>query len=65
MMLSIEEIASQKTSFVQIATKIPRRLKNMLVLMTVLPISHWFLDEYVGSNLYKDFAVAFPKVRKL
>lgn len=61
----MEGILSQSKTFASISARIPVRVKNTLVLMTVLPIAHWFINEYIACNLYKDFAVAFPKVRKL
>jgi hypothetical protein len=64
LVLLAEGILSQNTKFVQISAKIPLRIKNILVLMTVLPVSHWFLDEYVLCGMFKDFAVAFPLIKK-
>lgn len=65
LMLLLEGILSQNVTFAQVSSKIPPRLKNMIVLMTVLPVSHWFLDEYVACGMFKDFAVAFPLITKL
>lgn len=64
-LLLLEGVVLQRKTFVQISSKIPFRLKNVLVLMSVIPIAHWFLDDYVDINLYEASAVAFPKIRKL
>mmetsp|Transcript_102960 Transcript_102960/g.297691 ORF Transcript_102960/g.297691 Transcript_102960/m.297691 type:complete len:168 (+) Transcript_102960:874-1377(+) len=51
--------------FNKVSSKMPKRAKNIFVLMSVLPISHWFLNEYVSVGLFGDFGVAFPLVRKI
>lgn len=40
--------------------KLPRPLQTALVIMTVLPISHLFTDEYIRSSFYNDASWAFP-----
>ena len=35
---------------------------SLLVLLTVIPISHWFTDEYVRSGFYSDYTMGFPLV---
>ena len=65
LLLLLEGMLSRNQTFFLLSSKIPPRLKNVLVLMTVLPVSHWFLDEYVACGVYKDFAVAFPLFKKL
>jgi hypothetical protein len=64
-MLLLEDVMACRNDFQVIASRIPRRVKTVLVLMTVLPISHWFLDEYVSNRMFQDFAVAFPLIVKL
>jgi hypothetical protein len=41
---------------------LPRPIRTALVLMTVLPISHLFTDEYIKSSFYSDTAMAFPLI---
>lgn len=33
---------------------------TLLVLLTVLPVSHWFTDEYMRSGFYKDVGLGMP-----
>lgn len=39
-----------------------RPVRTLLVLMTVLPVSHWFMDEYVNAKFFADIAMGFPRV---
>ena len=62
-MLILEGLLSSKIDLQRISCEVPSRLKNMCVLMTTIPVAHWFLDEFVGLKIFQHFAVAFPKVR--
>jgi hypothetical protein len=42
---------------------LPRWAITPLVLLTVIPISHFFTDEYVMSGFYTDYSFGFPVVR--
>jgi Membrane bound O-acyl transferase family len=44
-------------------SKLPQPLKTLLVLLLVLPISHWFTDEYIQSSFFADATFAFPILR--
>jgi len=39
---------------------LPRPLLTFLTLMTVLPVSHLFTDEYVTSGFFSDYSVGYP-----
>ncbi|KAL3932561.1 MAG: hypothetical protein SGARI_003931 [Bacillariaceae sp.] len=41
-------------------TSLPQRIQTALVLMTVLPIGHWFTDEYIRASFYDDGSWGFP-----
>lgn len=40
----------------------PGPLRTGLVLLTTLPIAHYFTDEYIASSFYSDISLGFPKV---
>lgn len=40
-----------------------RPFRTFLVLLTVLPIGHFFTDEYVANSFYGDIALGFPRLR--
>lgn len=42
-----------------------RPARTFLVLLTVLPIGHFFTDEYVANFFYYDIAMGFPHLRVL
>lgn len=39
-----------------------RPVRTLIVLMTVLPVSHWFTDEYIRGKFFSDIAMGFPRV---
>ena len=45
-----------------IASHLPKPVRTFLVLLTVLPISWLFTDEYIRSCFFSDSAFAFPKI---
>lgn len=46
----------------EIAAVLPKPFITMFVLLTVLPVSHWFTDEYVMSGFYSDYSLGFPRI---
>jgi hypothetical protein len=42
--------------------KLPAPVRTALVLLTVLPISFLFTDEYVACGFYSDISMGFPRV---
>jgi len=41
-------------------SRLPRPVRTMLVLLLVLPIGHWFTDEYIKSSFFADASFGFP-----
>lgn len=41
---------------------LPKPAITALVLLTVMPVSHWFTDEYVMSGFYSDYSLGFPRI---
>jgi hypothetical protein len=42
--------------------KLPKPVITALVLLTVLPISHWFTDEWLLGGFFTGVALAFPRI---
>jgi hypothetical protein len=42
--------------------RLPRPVRTALVLLVVLPIGHWFTDEYVETSFFADASVGFPRL---
>lgn len=38
---------------------------SLLVVSSVLPVAHWFTDEYVNTGFYKDYSVGFPTIIRI
>ncbi|GKY97581.1 hypothetical protein MPSEU_000716600 [Mayamaea pseudoterrestris] len=45
------------------AKNLPMPLRTVLVLLTVLPVGHFFTDVYVDLGFFSDFSIGFPKFR--
>jgi len=56
----LEHTVNNARAFKTIIGSLPKKLVPFLVLMTVLPISHWFTDEYVRLQFFKHYSVAIP-----
>lgn len=58
----IEYALKGNTLLAELQKALPNWLITALVLMTVIPVSHWFTDEYVMSGFYSDYSLGFPKI---
>ena len=65
LMLILEQYLSSVDELKQFASKLPRPVRTALVVMTSLPISHWFTDEFIAGGVLNDFSVAFPRIRTI
>jgi hypothetical protein len=41
---------------------VPKPVRTALVLLTVLPVGHLFVDEYIRSCFYSDISMGFPQI---
>ena len=41
---------------------LPKIVISLLVVMTVLPISHWFSDQMISVELFSDYKRGFPAI---
>jgi hypothetical protein len=41
---------------------LPQRFRTVLVLMTVLPATHLFLDQFVSIGYYSGFSLGYPRI---
>ncbi|KAG7357365.1 membrane bound O-acyl transferase family protein [Nitzschia inconspicua] len=68
-LLVIERLldAQEKSTFFKRTSasmaSLPRPLRTVLVLLLVLPIGHWFTDEYIQSSFFADTAFGFPIIK--
>jgi Membrane bound O-acyl transferase family len=60
------EYSLQGTALIQFLQKtVPKPIRTTLVLLTVIPISHLFTDEYIRCSFYSDISLGFPRVVKI
>ena len=57
-----EYLLSPLPVFQWLKANLSKRIISALVLITVLPVSHWFTDEYVRSGFYSDYSMGFPLI---
>jgi hypothetical protein len=58
--LLLEYLLSPLPLFQWAKTHLPQPVVTALTLLTVLPISHWFTDEYIRSGFLSDYTLGFP-----
>jgi hypothetical protein len=63
--LCSEYLVRGRKEITWMSQNLPRPVRTAFVLLTVLPISHLFTDEYVLNGMLPDFAMAFPRIVKL
>ena len=63
--LCLEHLLSGAKEVEWLSNVLPRPIKTGLVLLAVLPVGHWFTDEYVANGMLPDFALAFPQIVRL
>ena len=61
----LEKLTRRTTAVLWIQKNLPRPVRTALVLLTVLPMTHFFTDEYIGSSFYSDLAFGFFKIEYL
>jgi hypothetical protein len=62
LVMTIEHALKGNKALSRARQSLPRQVVTVLVLMTVLPVSHWFTDEYVTSGFYTDYSLGFPRI---
>lgn len=61
--LCMEFLLLQSPSFCKIRKKIPTPLLTLGVLMSAMPIAHWFIHPYTDCLLFQHAKLAFPIIR--
>jgi len=57
---TIEHLVSEARIFSWSGRTLHPTIVSLLVVLTVLPVAHWFTDEYVSAGFYSDYTVGFP-----
>jgi len=51
--------------FQKIGKILPQRVQTFFILMTALPVAHWFLDVYIEHDFFLCIGVGFPRLIRL
>jgi hypothetical protein len=62
LVMTIDHALRGNKTLSRLQQSLPRQVITACVLMTVLPFSHWFTDEYVTSGFYTDYSLGFPRI---
>jgi hypothetical protein len=60
--LALEGVFSGHPAIQWMSKNLPKPIITALVLLTVLPISHFFVDEYLAVDFFNHFAVGMSTV---
>jgi hypothetical protein len=63
--LCLEHLLGNTKEIALVSQVLPKPVRTAFVLLTVLPISHWFTDEYISNGMLPDFAMSFPQIVRL
>ena len=45
--------------------KVPKSLVPPLIVMTSLPVAHWFRDPYMYGGFFRDYERCIPMIRRI
>lgn len=62
---TIEHLCGEAYIFKWSGQALHPTIVSLLVVLMVLPISHWFTDEYISAGFYTDYKVGFLVVVKV
>jgi Membrane bound O-acyl transferase family len=62
LLLVVESLLQHTAPIVWIRANLPKPMLTALVLVSVLPVGHFFIDEYVASGFFSDQAWGYPQV---
>lgn len=57
---TVEHLFSEAYIFRWSGRTLHPTIVSLLVVLSVLPVAHWFTDEYVSAGFYSDYTVGFP-----
>jgi len=60
--ITLEILLRGNPVFRWMSNNLPQPVITFLVIMTVLPVGHWFGDEYINQGLYEDVSLGFPRI---
>lgn len=65
LLLALEHALSGNRLLARFKKSVPKATITALVLLTNLPISHWFTDEWVACGFFTGVSEGFPRIVKI
>jgi hypothetical protein len=62
LLLVLEQLTRRTAIVAWISKNLPKPIITGLVLLTVLPVAHWFTDECRDTGFFTDYARGFPRI---
>ena len=62
--IAIERYVVRSEIFATYLKRVPKSLVPPLIVMTSLPVAHWFRDPYMYGGFFRDYEQFFPMIRK-
>jgi hypothetical protein len=62
--VAIEGMLIRHEGFARFAKMVPRWLVPPFIVMTSLPVAHWFWDPYMNGGFFPDYESCLPMIRK-
>lgn len=60
LIFTVEHLFSEAYIFQWSGRTLHPTIVSLLVVLSVLPVAHWFTDEYISAGFYTDYTVGFP-----
>ena len=65
MIISIEYIFGKAYIFQLIRDIFPKPIVSLLVVLTALPIAHWFTGDYIQSDFFESVQLGFFIIKRI
>jgi hypothetical protein len=62
--ITIERLLVKNEIFANYARRVPRSLVPSLIVMTSLPVAHWFRDPYMYGGFFRDYEMCLAMMRR-
>jgi hypothetical protein len=58
----MEAVIGHWTVFQHISKNVPAVFRTILVILSGIPLGHWFCESYVASNFFRQGQVTWPLI---
>lgn len=65
LVMLIEKLIGRSVHVQAVGRALPRPVVTLLIIMTALPVAHWFANPYIKSGFFFDYQAGFPMIVKV